>query len=245
MLDQNVFTPPRLAVAFAKVRANHGMAGVDGVTVDHFAQRAPWELDHLADDVARNRCQARPLRHVALCLPGKTPRWLAVPTVRDRVLQTAVAQRLSRVSETKFHDASHGYRPARSIHTALADVDTLLASGKRWVLDADIRHFFDSITHRQLLPMLNAWLPDPAMHGLIAHWLAVGAAAPGIGIAQGSPLSPLLANIYLHGFDQRMSSEGIAHVRYADDFVALLPDEESAKRASAGRSGANGTGAGP
>ena len=233
MLNQNVFTPPRLAVAFAKVRANHGMAGVDGVTVEHFAQRAPWELDHLADDVARDRYQARPLRRMELCLPGKTPRVLAVPTVRDRVLQTAVAQRLSPVSEALFHDASHGYRPVRSIYTALADVDTLLASGKTWVLDADIRQFFDSIPHRPLLAVLGAWLSEPATLSLIEHWLGVGALARGLGIAQGSPLSPLLANIYLHAFDARMVNEGIAHVRYADDFVALLPDEGAARRTQA------------
>jgi CRISP-associated protein Cas1 len=233
MLNQNVFTPPRLAVAFAKVHANHGMAGVDGVTVDDFAQRAPWALDQLADELARDRYQAQPLRRMELCLPGKAPRVLAVPAVRDRVVQTAVAQHLSPISESLFHEASHGYRPARSIYTALHEVNTLLASGKAWVLDADIRQFFASIPHRSLLSVVGKWLPDPAMLSLIEHWLAVGATTPGIGIAQGSPLSPLLANIYLHGFDQRITREGIAHVRYADDFVALLPDKDAAQRAQA------------
>ncbi len=233
MLNQNVFTPPRLAVAFAKVHANHGMAGVDGVTVDDFAQRALWALDQLADEIARDRYQAGPLRRMELCLPGKSPRVLAVPTVRDRVVQTAVALHLSPISETRFHEASHGYRPARSIYTALSEVNTLLASGKAWVLDADIRQFFASIPHRSLLSVVGAWLPNPAVLPLIAHWLAVGATTPGIDIAQGSPLSPLLANIYLHDFDERLTRAGIAHVRYADDFIALLPDEDAAQRAQA------------
>lgn len=208
-------------------------AGVDRLTVADW--EADWEsrLGALQADLRRGVYQPSPLlwfdapRREA----GRTRR-LGIPTVTDRVAQRAVKNLLEPLWEEAFLSCSHGFRPERSVFTAIAHVLWHAARGLRWVADADIASFFDTISHERLLRQLAA-LEDERLLSLLAGWLAVGAAAPGRGVAQGAVISPLLANVYLHPFDAALVRAGWALVRYADDLVVLCADPDQALQALA------------
>jgi RNA-directed DNA polymerase len=150
--------------------------------------------------------------------------------VTDRVAQRSAKNVLEPAWEAEFLSCSHGFRPDRSVFTAVAHVLWHANRGLRWVADADIEACFDSLDHGRLLGQI-ATLEDARLLGLIAGWLEVGESAPGTGIAQGAAISPLLANIYLHPFDAAMLRAGHALVRYADDFVVMCPTQEAARQA--------------
>ncbi|HFD40293.1 MAG TPA: hypothetical protein ENJ31_10680, partial [Anaerolineae bacterium] len=160
-------------------------------------------------------------------------RTLRIPTVTDRVLQRAVLETLYGIYEPRFLDCSFGYRPGRGLRDAIQRIVDLREEGRVWVLDADIDAFFDNVDHGVLLEMLRADLDDAILLRLIAGWLKMGRVrkdAPR-GIPMGSPLSPLLANVYLHPLDETLAAEGWSPVRYADDFVVLTASQEQARRA--------------
>jgi RNA-directed DNA polymerase len=161
---------------------------------------------------------------------GKRTRRLGIPTVTDRVAQRAVKNVLQLIWEEVFLSCSHGFRPNRSVFTAIAHVLWHQAQGLCWVVDADIEACFDTIVHRRLLAQLDA-LGDGRVVDLIASWLEVGAATPGRGVAQGAVISPLLANVYLHPFDVALVQAGLALVRYADDLVVMCASPHDARRA--------------
>jgi RNA-directed DNA polymerase len=151
--------------------------------------------------------------------PGCT-RVLAIPTVSDRVIQRAVKNVLEPMWEDIFLSCSHGFRPNRSVFTAVAHVLWHHANGLCWAADADIADCFDTIPHQPLLAQMQG-LGDPRLTDLIVAWLMVGATTPGRGLAQGAVISPLLANIYLHPLDVAIVTAGLALVRYADDLVVM------------------------
>lgn len=225
--------PAALHAAFWRVRANRGAPGADGQSIDQFGAQLAAETALLAGELASGSYVPGPLATCTLTKSGKKTRLIKIPTVRDRVVQTAVAARMGPMAEARFSSASHGYRPGRSVITALDQVDLLLNEGREWVLDADIAGFFDAIPHRKMLATIDEWVADESMLPLVYQAIAHGAAAPGRGIAQGSPLSPLLSNIFLHQLDDAFRTHDIAHVRYADDFVVLARSESEAYQAHA------------
>ena len=237
-LLRNALTISALRVARDRVLANHGCAGVDGQTVDDFAAYGDAALRLLAAEVQGGRYHCQPL--LRLWLPkgeGKPPRGLAVPAVRDRVLQTSVATVLTPLAEARAEDASFGYRKGRSVQQAVARVERLLREGWCWIVDADIEAYFDTIDHGQLLALLADLLPaEPRLQTLMAHWLSVPVRDNGVnqprerGVPQGSPLSPLLANLFLDVLDEALLDADHRLVRFADDFVVLA---RSRKRAEA------------
>jgi CRISPR-associated protein Cas1 len=226
-----------LVEAWERVRSNDGAAGVDGQTVQDFGTHALARLQSLRDDVLQGRYRPRALLRVNIPKSGGRMRHLAVPSVRDRVLQTALAQVLRPLLEPHFEEASYGYRGGRSVAMAIARIVRLRDEGLRHVVDGDIEDFFDRIQHRLLLQQLYRLVPDDAVQELVALWLAAivqdGPRAWLLerGVPQGSPLSPLLANLYLDGFDERLLAAGHRLVRYADDFVILCADAGQARRA--------------
>jgi retron-type reverse transcriptase len=161
---------------------------------------------------------------------GERTRRLGIPTVTDRVAQRAVKNVLQPIWEQVFLSCSHGFRPNRSVFTAIAHVLWHQAQGLCWVVDADVEACFDTIVHHRLLAQLDA-LGDGRVVDLIASWLEVGAATPGRGVAQGAVISPLLANVYLHPFDVALVQAGLALVRYADDLVVMCASSHDARRA--------------
>ncbi|NLF15509.1 MAG: hypothetical protein GX597_27290 [Anaerolineaceae bacterium] len=221
--------------------ARHHGAGIDGVTVADW--EADWQarLQALQNDLRRGAYRPSPLlcfdvprRRHSSSVPAeygreaRGGRWrrLGIPTVTDRVVQRAVKNALEPIWEARFLSCSHGYRPERSVFTAVAHVLWHEAQGLSWVADGDIEACFDTIRHDTLLDLLSD-TADRDLLALVAGWLAVGATAPGRGIAQGAVLSPLLANVYLHPFDVAMIGAGLALVRFADDWVVMCagPDE--------------------
>lgn len=241
-LLRKALTRSQLLAAWEKVRANNGCAGVDGVSVEAFASGVQARLDALRAAVLGGRYLALPL--LRLWLPrseGKAPRGLAVPCMADRVLQTSLAMVLQPLFEAEFEDCSFAYRQGRSVRQAVERVASLQRQGYRWVVDGDIEAFFDQIPHAPLLAELGAVVGDASVVGLVGHWLATPISDKGViaspapeparGVAQGSPISPMLANLYLDHLDEALLHEDLALVRYADDFVILTRTRAQAETA--------------
>lgn len=221
-----------LRAAFDRVRENKGCAGADGITLQTFAQRLDHHLQTLLAQLRQDTYRPLPLlRIVVEKSPGsKSTRTLLVPAVRDRTLQTAVARALSRSYEEEFLEVSFAYRPGRSVDRAVARLRQLRDLGYEYVLDADIRSFFDNVDWKLLEAQLLAHNEPPWILNLVHAWLRVPAwdgkrlRNRTRGLPQGSPLSPLLANIFLHPLDARLSQNDAKLIRYADDFVVLARD---------------------
>ena len=227
-----------LIAAWGKVRANDGAAGVDRVSVERFGENLLAHLQRLRQQVRNGKYRPQPLLQCHIRKDGGKVRALAIPTVRDRVLHTAACMALAPVLEREFEDESFAYRPGRSVRMAVARITRLRDEGFRWVVDADIRSYFDEIDHELMLQCLARYVSDPPFLALIRQWLgatlqlqAGGTARIGTGIPQGSPISPLLANLYLDDLDEAITGNGHQLVRFADDFVILCRSEEEAQQA--------------
>lgn len=232
----------RLSLALDRVVENRGAPGIDGVGVFDFAARGDAALAELQGDIICERYAAMPLRRAWLPRPdGKPPRPLGIPTVRDRVAQTAVAQTLAPLLETEFEECSYAYRQGRSVRMAVERIGALQRQGFQWVVEADIERFFEQIPHAPLLARLATLTDDDAaLVALVRQWLTApvrdertGTLTPAgdRGIPQGSPLSPALANLYLDHLDETLLDADHALVRYADDFVVLARSRERAEAA--------------
>lgn len=227
---------PRLMGAWDRVRANAGAAGGDGVTVRRFEREAPRRIARLAEALADGGYSPGPIRRVQIPKPAGGLRSLAIPCVGDRVVQTSAHLALGPLFESEFEPVSFAYRPGRGVEDAVRKVDALRREGFVWLLDADIEGFFDNVPHQGLLDRLAQSLAAGPLSALISLWLT-HAAPMGRGLAQGSPISPLLANLYLDRADEALQGRGLRLVRFADDFVLLAKDRGGAEaaRALAGR----------
>jgi len=227
------FALPNLRTAWKKVAANGGVAGADDVSLRRFAR--DWEKNLLAlqQAVRANTYTPKRLRRFRLRKPGGGWRVISVPTVADRVLQRAVLNALEWRLDRAFLDCSFGYRPKRGLQDAVDQIIAYRNVGLTWLLDADIDAFFDSLDHELLLRFLKEDVSDPSILNLIALWLKVGCrdAARAVGTPLGSPISPLLSNVYLHRFDRVMCDAGWRLVRYADDFIIQCPAKGEAEEA--------------
>jgi group II intron reverse transcriptase/maturase len=232
LTPEAAFAPAALHDAWRRVRANGGGPGGDGDTIDSFARQLDRRLAALAADLASGRYRPGPLRRVAIAKPAGGKRELAIPCLRDRVAQTALLNALTPQLDHRMSETSFAYRPGRSVAQALAAARTQVAQGRRIVVDADIAGFFDNVPHAPLLAELGIWLDDPRLLALIGLWLR-GFNPTARGLAQGAPLSPLLANLWLHPLDRLLAAAGHAAIRYADDFVVLCRHRAEADRALA------------
>jgi RNA-directed DNA polymerase len=237
-LIDKVCLPGNLASATAKVVVNQGAAGVDHVHVEEFARHADKNLKGLEEQLRQGTYLPQAIRRVYIPKPGSDEeRPLGIPTVRDRVVQTAVVHVLAPIFERDFAPNSYGFRPKRGCQQALARVEELLAGGYRYVVDADLKSYFDTIPHERLLQRIRGKVADGRLLRLIESFLKAGILegleewSPVAGAPQGAVLSPLLSNIYLDPLDHQMAARGLEMVRYADDFVILCRTREEAEGA--------------
>lgn len=224
--------------AWRSVQSNNGAPGVDQVTVDQFAQNAKDRIGRLRQELRAGEYVPDPVKQCLIPKPDGGQRKLGIPTVRDRIVQTAVCFKLSPIFETKFSGHSHGFRPNRGCQTALRELWEALDEGYEYIVDADISKFFDTVDHEILLAAVNEEIADGKVLYLIRQFLdcgvmqATGELLPQEeGTPQGGPLSPLLANIYLHPLDMALEDDGYRFVRYADDFVVLTRSRSEAEAA--------------
>lgn len=236
-LLQEALSDFTLLDAWHRVRQNDGAAGVDGQSIPDYANGAIARLLALRQQVQEGSYHPDPILRVWMDRPGKKPRPLGIPTVRDRILQTALTIVLTPLLDQHFATCSFAYRPAHSLRMALERVIQHRDEGYVWVVDADIFSFFDQIPHLNLLMKLQEALKDHALNQFIARWLCAPVIHGGQketshqGIPQGSPLSPLLANLYLDQMDKVLIDKGYRVVRYADDFIVLCKERGDAETA--------------
>jgi RNA-directed DNA polymerase len=227
-----------LRVAWERVKRNRGAAGVDRQSTEAFDAHAERYLGELADALRTGTYRPQPVKRVWIDKPGKKEqRPLGIPTVKDRVVQTALKLVLEPIFEAGFAEQSYGFRPGRGCKDALRRVETLLRSGHVWVVDADIQHYFDTIPHERLIAAVTQQIADGRVLALLRGYLSQGVMEgtarwePEAGTPQGAVISPLLANIYLDPLDHEMDQEGWEMVRYADDFVVLCQSRSEAEAA--------------
>ena len=238
-LIDKVFAPKTLAAAWTKVRSNRGAAGVDGQSIERFTARQEEYLAELAQALRQGTYRPQAVRRVEIAKGDGRTRPLGIPTVKDRIVQTAIKFTLEPIFEVMFLPSSYGFRPGLGCKDALREVDRLLGEGHAFVVDADLRSYFDSIPHDRLMARVEARISDGRLLALLRsfleqdifdgmqHWRPTG------GTPQGAVLSPLLANLYLHDLDVLMRDKGHRMVRYADDFVILCRSREEADAALA------------
>lgn len=223
-------TPEMLAAAWSRVRRNAGVAGADGVSCTAFEREARTRLARLRRDLVAGRYVPGPIRRVEIVRESGGTRPLAIPCVRDRIVQTAVALTLGPLLEPVMSEASFGYRPGLGVGDAVARIVELRRDSRGWVLESDVARFFETIPHPPLLDLIETRTNDLRLTELVALWLAQSGEA-GRGLLQGSPLSPLLANLYLDEIDHLLDAPEARLVRYADDFVVLARRKAEAETA--------------
>lgn len=237
-LIDKVFAERNLRAAFQQVAKNDGAAGVDGETVRAFERRLAEMIRRLSEALKAGTFSPQAIRRVHIPKPGTTEtRPLGIPTVRDRVVQAAVVNVIEPIFERGFAEHSYGFRPGRGCKDALRRVSKLLEQGYVHVVDADLKGYFDSIPHGQLMARVKERIVDGRVLRLIGDFLKADILddmkrwAPEQGAPQGAVLSPLLSNIYLDPLDHLLARHGIEMVRYADDFVILCQTAEDAAKA--------------
>jgi len=236
-LVDKAIRPTTLEAAWRKVERNKGAAGVDGQSIERFAAGAERYLAELHENLKNGSYRPSPIKRVDIPKGGGQTRPLGIPTIKDRIVQTALKMTIEPIFEVQFRPGSYGFRPGRSCKDALREVDRLLKEGYTHVVDADLKSYFDTIPHDRLMARVGETISDGRVLKLIdgflkqeimsdmARWL------PTTGTPQGAVLSPMLANIYLHPLDLLMEQSGRRMVRYADDFVILCRTEDEARAA--------------
>ena len=222
--------------AFKQVTANKGSAGVDGMQTDELRDYLNTKWQTLRADILEGNYKPQAVRKVEIPKPQGGTRMLGIPTVTDRLLQQAIAQWLSPQYDKEFSNYSYGFRPRRNAHQAVLQAQANLNEGYDWVIELDLEKFFDKVNHDKLMGLLAKKITDKCTLKLIRSYLTSGIMEGGMvsprteGTPQGSPLSPLLSNIILNGFDKELEKRGHRFVRYADDCNIYVGSEKSARR---------------
>ena len=235
-LIEEILSIENLNEAIKRVKANKGASGIDKMSVDMLEPYFNEHRKEIIESIMNKAYRPKPVRRVYIPKSNGKLRPLGIPTVVDRVIQQAIAQRLIPIYENIFSDFSYGFRPSRDCHTAMNKVLEYLNQGFEWVIDLDIEKYFDTVNHDKLISILREQVKDSHTLHLIRKFLQAGVMDNGlvssttIGVPQGGPLSPILSNIYLDKFDKELESRGLHFVRYADDCNIFVKTDVSAER---------------
>jgi RNA-directed DNA polymerase len=236
MMEQ-VLGSENLRRAWHRVKTNAGAPGIDGMTVEVFPAFCRQHWPRIRSALMEGTYRPAPVRRVFIPKPDGTQRPLGVPTVLDRVIQQALAQVLTPLFEGGFSDHSYGFREGRNAHQAVRAVEACWKEGRRYAVDCDLKSFFDTVKHDRLMSQLREKVRDRKVLGLIRRYLVAGVVLPdgtheatALGVPQGGPLSPLLANITLDPLDQELERRGHRFARYADDFLVMVKSAKAADR---------------
>ena len=236
-LLEGILSDSNLKKAIKKVKANKGAAGIDGMEVGELDSYFETNRKTLTEKIKAGKYHPQPVERVEIPKKekGKT-RKLGIPTTVDRVIQQAIAQKLSPIFEKQFQETSYGFRPKRSAHDALRKCREYIEEGYEWVVDMDLEKFFDTVSQSKMAEILSHTIEDGRVISLIHKYMRAGVIVKGnyeeteTGVSQGGPLSPLLSNIMLNELDRELIRRGHRFVRYADDCMILCKSRKSAER---------------
>lgn len=234
---ERVLSEENLRAAYLAVKANKGAPGIDDMTTEELGGHLKENWPGLKQKILENRYKPSPVRVVEIPKPSGGSRTLGIPTVLDRFIQQALHQELDRVLDPDFSEHSYGFRRNRSAHDAVrAARSYVVEEDRRWVVDIDIKSYFDEIDHDILMRELARKVKDKRVLKLIGKYLRCGKLQSGKverkakGTPQGGPLSPLLGNFYLDQLDKELENRGVVFCRYADDITIYAKSERSAER---------------
>ena len=235
-LIEKILDEGNIRISIHKVKANKGAPGIDKMTVSELEDYFKEHYDEIKSSIIDGTYRPMPVRRVYIPKPNGKKRPLGIPVVIDRVIQQAIANILNDIFDSTFSDYSFGFRPNKSAHDAIYKVLEYLNDGYEWVIDMDIEKFFDRVNHDKLTSILREKVNEKEVLHLIRQYLKAGILEDGtlidseMGVPQGGPLSPLLANIYLDKFDKELEARGLHFVRYADDCNIFLKSSKAASR---------------
>lgn len=235
MIEQ-VLNPRNVMRAYQRVRSNKGSAGVDGMSVKELKNYLSENRERIETEIRQGKYIPQAIRGVEIPKSSGKTRLLGIPTVTDRLLQQAVGQIIAIKFEIEFDDQSYGFRPNRNAQQAVLKAQQYINDGYSHIVDIDLKSFFDEVDHCILLQLLYRKIKCPITLRLIRKWLTAPIQINGKlvkrrkGVPQGSPLSPLLSNIMLNELDKEMESQGLRHVRYADDFSIYTKSNKAARK---------------
>jgi len=231
-----VLSKENLNAAWKRVRSNKGAPGIDGITTDDFVAYFKDIGNSLIQSIRIGNYQPYPVKRVYIRKPDGGERALGIPTVFDRVIQQAIAQIIGPIFDAGFSDFSYGFRPERSQHDAVKQLQSYIETGKRIAVDVDLSKFFDRVNHDLLMTLLGRKINDKLLLKLIGKYLRTGAIENGCwlecreGVPQGGPLSPLLSNVVLDLLDKELEKRDHDFVRYADDFMIIVNSQKAGER---------------
>jgi RNA-directed DNA polymerase len=236
-LMDKVYAMHTLEAAWHRVRANNGAAGIDRISIEQFEAQAERYLAELHQALKSGEYRPQAVKRVYIPKSDGKERPLGIPTVKDRIVQAAMKLVMEPIFEHEFMPMSYGFRPEKGCKDALREVDELLKAGYTYVVDADLKSYFDTLVHEILMQRLQERISDGRLLGLVEQFLSQEVMdglerwTPIKGSPQGAVLSPLLANLYLHPLDRLITVAGYRMVRYADDFVILCRSQKEAETA--------------
>jgi RNA-directed DNA polymerase len=235
-LLEQILSRENMETAWKRVKANKGAPGVDGITIEQFPDHTRPLWEEIRASLAAGSYQPKPVLRVEIPKPTGGTRPLGIPIVLDRLIQQSIAQVLTPIFDPEFSASSFGFRPGRSAHDAVRQLREYLRQGYRIAVDIDLAKFFDTVNHDLLMHYVGRKVRDKRVLSLIGRYLRAGVEVAGrlektrMGVPQGGPLSPLLANILLDNLDKELESRGHKFVRYADDFVILVKSQRAGER---------------
>lgn len=222
--------------SYKQVIGNGGVSGVDGMEIEDFKQWYPQNIKDIREKLLTEQYRVSPVQKVEIPKTDGGKRLLGIPTLKDRLIQQAIYQELSKHYEPYFSEHSYGFRPGRSAHQAILQASEYIKEGKQWVVDIDLEKFFDNINHDRLMQRLSKAIGDKRLLGLINAYLKTGMMEGGLteqriaGTPQGGPLSPLLSNIVLDELDKELERRGHSFCRYADDCNIYVKSKKAGER---------------